>query len=225
MNIALLLAGGIGERAACQIPKQFVEVNHKPLIIHTMEKFSKCEEIDRICVVCVSEWISTLERYVKEFAVEKVDTVCGGGKTGLESLKKGLDKLNCEKDDLILIHDAVRPFVDDEVIRENISVARKHGVAMTAVECVEKLVYMEENGYAEKMISRDHLQRIQTPQTFRYGILKDIYQQIDLKQINEPSIFALYMSLGNSIFCSRGNEKNIKITYPEDIEYFKKMFS
>lgn len=225
MNIAVLLAGGIGERAACEVPKQFVKVNNKPLIVYTLEKFEQSKEIDRICVVCIKEWISALEEYAREFGIQKLDTICAGGKTGLESLKEGLDVLNCEKDDLILIHDAVRPFVDDAIIRDNIAVAKKHDVAMTAVDCVETLVYMEEDGYAEKMIPRDYLQRIQTPQTFKYSILEEIYQQINLEKMSEPSIFALYMRLGNPIYCSRGNDKNIKITYPEDIEYFKKLFS
>lgn len=225
MNIAVLLAGGVGKRAACEVPKQFVEVNHKPLIVYTLEKFQQAEEIQRICVVCVKEWISALKSYAEKFGITKLDTVCEGGKTGLESLKKGLDALNCEMEDLILIHDAVRPFVDAAIIKDNIAVAKKHDVAMTAVDCVETLVYLEKEGYAEKMIPRDCLQRIQTPQTFKYRILDDIYCRIKPEEISEPSIFALYMRLGNPIYCSKGNEKNIKITYPEDIEYFKKLFS
>lgn len=225
MNIAILLAGGVGKRAACEVPKQFVEVNHKPLIVYTLEKFQESEEIARICVVCVKEWIPALKSYAEQFGITKLDTVCEGGNTGLESLKKGLAALDCEEDDLILIHDAVRPFVDAAIIKDNIAVAKEHDVAMTAVDCVETLVYMEKDGYAEKMIPRDYLQRIQTPQTFKYRILKDIYHQVKTEEISEPSIFALYMRMGNPIYCSKGNDKNIKITYPEDIEYFKKLFS
>lgn len=224
MNIALLLAGGIGKRSGSEIPKQFVEVNGKPLIVYTMEKFEQSHEIDYICAVCVKEWIEKLKQIARQFHISKLKVVCEGGTSGLDSLQKGLQALNCSEQDYVLVHDAVRPFVDEEIIKDNIRVAHQHGVAMTAVECVETLVYAEEDGYADKMIPRDGLKRIQTPQTFRYQILKEIYDGIDLEKVKEPSIFALYMSMGNAIYCSKGNDKNIKITYSDDIVYFKKLF-
>lgn len=224
MNIALLLAGGVGMRASCQMPKQFIEVNNKPLIVYTMEKFQQSEYIDRICVVCLDKWIPKVREFAEKFEIEKLDVICEGGNSGLESLQNGLNALNCKEEDLIVIHDAVRPFVDEQIIEDNIRVAKQNGIAVAAIDCVETLVYAEESGYAEKMLSRDNLKRVQTPQTFQYGILTKLFESVDISKVKEPSVFALYMSLGNSIYCSRGSEKNIKITYPEDIEYFRNLF-
>lgn len=226
MNIALILAGGIGSRSGEKIPKQFVEVNDKPLIIYTLEKFEKCRDIDGIVITCVKEWISRLNEYIKKFGITKVINVVEGGKNGLFSVKKGIDALNnCEDNDLILIHDAVRPFIDEMSIEENIKVGQKYGVALTSVDLLETLVYSADGINGEKVIDRDNLKRILTPQTFKYSLLKELYydeEKLDAQKY--PSTFSLYMSTGNKVYCSKGSEKNIKITYPEDIEYFKKMF-
>lgn len=227
MNIALILAGGIGKRIGKDVPKQFLEVNGKPVIVYTLEKFNNCTEIDKIAVVCVKDWIEELKNYAIKFGINKLEIICEGGTSGLESLKMGIDALKCNDNDYIIIHDAVRPFVTSELIRDNIALVHKRGVAMAAVDCVETLVVAEEenDGYAEIMLPRDNLKRIQTPQSFRSDILKGIFQQVNIQERTEPSIFALYMALGNPIYCSVGNERNIKITYPDDISYFERLFS
>lgn len=226
MNIALILAGGIGTRSGEKIPKQFVEINCKPLIIYTLEKFEKCNAVDGMVITCVKEWIPRLNDYIKIFGISKVIDVVEGGKNGLFSVKKGIDALyGCADSDLILIHDAVRPFIDEFSIEENIKIGQKYGVALTSVDLLETLVYSSNGVDGEKVINRDNLKRILTPQTFRYSILKELYS--DEKRLDAqkyPSTFSLYMSTGNKVYCSKGSEKNIKITYPEDIEYFKKMF-
>lgn len=226
MNIALILAGGVGLRSGEKIPKQFVEVNEKPIIIYTLEKFQACNSVDGIVITCVEEWIPNLEKYVDTFEITKVLKIVKGGKNGLESVKKGLDALNmCSDDDLVLIHDAVRPFVDEKSIEENIKVAAKYGLALTSVDLLETLVYSEDGIVGERVIDRKNMKRILTPQTFNYRLLKDLYEdESKLDPIKYPSTFSLYMSTGAKVFCSKGSEKNIKITYPEDIEYFRKMF-
>lgn len=225
MNVALILAGGIGSRSGEKIPKQFVEINNKPLIIYTLEKFQNCSDIDEICIVCIKEWIEFLKDKLNEFKILKVKYIVNGGKNGLESVKNGLkamDKLS--QNDLVLIHDAVRPFIDNESINENIRVAKKYGMALTAVDLVETLVYSEDGCYSNKIINRDNLKRILTPQTFSYGTLVELYNNSVLDSNIFPSTFSLYMNKGLPVYCSKGSEKNIKITYPEDIQYFKKMF-
>ena len=225
-NIALILAGGIGTRSGEKIPKQFVEINNKPLIIYTLDKFQKSESIDGIVVVCVENWISRLDDYVKKFEISKIIKIVRGGKNGLDSVKKGLDELNmCSNDDLVLIHDAVRPFVDVDSIEENIKIASKYGLALTSVDLLVTLVYSNDGIVGDNVIDRDNLKRILTPQTFNYGLLKELYEdETKLNPQKYPSTFSLYMSTGKKVYCSKGSEKNIKITYPEDIEYFKKMF-
>lgn len=220
MNIALILAGGVGKRSGSKIPKQFIRINDKPLIVYTLEQFEKNSNIDKICVTCVKDWIKEVESFKEEYGISKLQLVCEGGNSGLESLKNGLEMLNCKDEDYIIIHDAVRPFIDQSIIDDNINTAYKYGLAMASVECVETLVKVDENGYSKTMIPRDNVMRVQTPQTFKYSIIKEI----DFTKQDAPSIFALYMQQGNAIYCSKGNDKNIKITYPSDVEYFKKLF-
>lgn len=225
-RIALILAGGVGTRSGEKIPKQFVEINRKPLIVYTLEKFQESNSVDGIVVTCVENWIPRLEEYVREFNISKVLKVVKGGKNGLDSVKNGLNALSmCSDEDLVLIHDAVRPFVDVSSIEENIRVASRYGLALTSVDLLETLVYSEDGIVGEKVVDRDKLKRILTPQTFNYKLLKELYaDDSKLNPLKYPSTFSLYMSTGAKVYCSKGSEKNIKITYPEDIQYFKKMF-
>ena len=226
-KIALILAGGVGTRSGEKIPKQFVEINRKPLIVYTLEKFQKCNSVDGIVVACVENWIPYLEEYVKLFNISKVLKIVKGGTNGLDSVKNGLKALNmCSDEDLVLIHDAVRPFVDVNSIEENIRVASQYGLALTAVDLLETLVHSNNGIIGDRVVDRDNLKRILTPQTFNYKLLKKLYEDDSkLDPVKYPSTFSLYMSTGAKVYCSKGSEKNIKITYPEDIEYFKKMFS
>lgn len=226
MNIALILAGGIGNRSGEKIPKQFIQVNDKPLIIHTIEKFERSKEIDGIVVSCIQGvWQDKLERDCKRYGISKLLGICVGGKTGLESTQNGIKFLSMYDDrDLVLIHDAVRPFIDEESISQNVRVALEHDVAMCSVDCVETLVHTFDGLRSDKVISRDGLKRILTPQTFRLGILRELYQDLDCTKSECPSTFVLYMNSGKTIYCSKGNERNIKITYPDDVRYFKNMF-
>ena len=225
-RIALILAGGVGTRSGEKIPKQFVEINRKPLIVYTLEKFQESNSVDGIVVTCVENWIPRLEEYVREFNISKVLKVVKGGKNGLDSVKNGLNALSmCSDEDLVLIHDAVRPFVDVSSIEENIRVASRYGLALTSVDLLETLVYSEDGIVGEKVVDRDKLKRILTPQTFNYKLLKELYaDDSKLNPLKYPSTFSLYMSTGAKVYCSKGSEMNIKITYPEDIQYFKKMF-
>ena len=227
MNIALILAGGQGIRAKTAVPKQFLEIKGKPMIVYTLEKFQNCSSIDRICIVCSPEWKSFLLKAKEYYSLGKVDLFAEAGNNGLESCWKGVVSLSdCQDSDLVVIHDAVRPFVDEETIADSLRVAEKYGCALSSIPCVETMVRTgEDDSSADEMISRDHLFRILTPQTFQLGILRDLFRDFDPEVGKKyPSAFAYYMSLGNPVFLSKGSERNIKITYPEDIEYFRKLF-
>lgn len=226
MNIAMILAGGVGARTGLNYPKQFYTVNNKPVIVYTLEKFQMSPSIDVIEVVCADEWKLEVMSYKEKYGITKLIGTAKGGSSGLYSALNGLLAMDwAEEEDYVLIHDSVRPFIDVDTIENNIEVAHQYGVAMTATKCVETLVYAEDGSYAEKVVPRDGLYRIQTPQTFTKGKILDLLEKTDLDNCNEPSTFSLWMAMGNPIYCSKGNEKNIKITYPEDIDYFKRLFS
>ena len=225
MNVVLILAGGVGERSGQEIPKQFVEINNKPLIVYTIEKFQQCMNIDRIYVSCIDGWQDYLWKKTKEYNLTKVIDIVKGGSNGLQSVANGLKAMNdLQYDDLVLIHDAVRPFIDNESICNNISIAEKYGNAVCTVDLVETLLLSEDGMISSKTVSRDHLKRVLTPQTFRFGELTALYSDENLDASKFPSTFSLFIERGNIVYCSKGSEKNIKITYPEDIEYFKNMF-
>lgn len=227
MNIAVILAGGVGAHAGLSIPKQFYHVGDKAVLVYTLEKFQNAPSVDQICVVCSDEWAAEVLSYRQKFNITKLIGTAKSGRSGLHSLRNGLQYLSTSalRDDLIIIHDAVRPFVNIEIIEDNICVASANGNAMVAVKCVETLVQTTERCYAEKMIPRDGMYRIQTPQTFHYGDLMELLESADLDNCEVPSAFALWMKCGKGIFFSQGSEKNIKLTYPEDIEYFRSFFS
>lgn len=226
MNIVLVLAAGVGCRAHTDVPKQFIEVHSVPVMVHTMRHFQECEQIDAICAVTLPEWKDRVKSYAIDYNIPKLKWVVDGGNTGLESVKKGILALGaCADDDIILIHDSVRPFISQHEITDNILVATKHGVAVTAVPCVETLIKTDANGKSEYQIPRDGLMRVMTPQSFSLGILRDLFEKVDVSRSIFPSTFALYMSTGKPVYCSSGSEKNIKITYPEDVEYFRNLFN
>ena len=221
-----MLAGGVGARAGLDVPKQFLTVNDIPLIVYTLNLFQRSDKIDAICVVSHTNWIENVWEYSAKYGITKVKWVVGGGRTGLESVKNGLEALaECDGSDLVLIHDSVRPFLTQRALDDNIRIAGKYDVAVTAVPCVETLVQVDSNNKSIRQIPRDGLMRVMTPQTFRFGILRDLFKHTDVINSPYPSTFALYMSHGYPVYCSYGSERNIKITYPEDIEYLYNLFA
>ncbi|MBP3367316.1 MAG: 2-C-methyl-D-erythritol 4-phosphate cytidylyltransferase [Treponema sp.] len=225
-NRALILAGGIGSRTGENIPKQFIEVNKKPVVCYTIEKFLEISEIYEIFVVCLDSWIPKMKHYINCFKYQNVH-ICKGGITGLDSVYNGISAMNSyDGSDFVLIHDAARPFIDAESIRQNIQTAQKYGCAVCSVDCVETLVFSKDGLRSEKIVQRDCLKRIMTPQTFQLKILRELFSDhTKILASNSPSAFCLYADAGYPVYCSRGTERNVKITFPEDVEYFKNLFT
>lgn len=220
MNILLLLAGGSGNRLGADIPKQFLTVKDAPVIVHTLRHFQDSPLIDAICIASHRDWMDDVKGYARDYGIDKIRWVVPGGNTGLESVKQGIDALmDVDDESLILIHDSVRPFISEVEIEDNIRVARLHDVAVTSVPCVETLVRTDKDGRANQHIPRDGIMRVMTPQTFRLRILRELFSDKDAATSGYPSTFALYMSKGFPVFCSHGNERNVKITYPEDLDF------
>jgi 2-C-methyl-D-erythritol 4-phosphate cytidylyltransferase len=226
-NIALIIAGGIGARMHQDIPKQFINVNDKPVIVYTMEAFQKHPNIDAIEVVCLDGWTDILKAYAKQFNITKLENIVVGGETGQDSIRNGLyDIANRyhDDDDIVLIHDAIRPMVSAEIISDNIRVCRKYGNATVVVPCTSVMLETKDGEISEGQIPRDNLKITQTPQAFFLNELLAVHAEAIKKELL-PSISscALYIEMGKKVYLSQGSEKNIKITTQEDIEIFSSL--
>ena len=224
MNIALLLAGGSGNRMHQDIPKQFITVNDRPVIVYTLEAFERHPEIDVIAVVCIEGWERVLEVYAKQFNVTKLKHIIPGGVNGQESIRNGVFELekHYSGDHLILIHDAIRPMVSAEIISDNIRIANKYGNAITAIPCAEAMVLTDDGEMSKGTYPRDNLRRTQTPQAFRLKEICDLHRSALEKGIrNSVASCTLMIEMGKQVYFSAGSEKNIKLTTVEDIDIFK----
>lgn len=223
-NLALIIAGGCGSRMKQDIPKQFLTVYERPVIIYTLEAFEKHPEIDAIAVVCIEGWEQVLWAYAKQFYINKLKYVVEGGKNGQDSIRNGIMELekHYKKDDLVLIHDAIRPMVSAEIISDNIRVAREFGNAITAIPCAEAMLKTTDGQTSNDQFPRDQLKRTQTPQAFTIGDICNLHRKaIEKGIINSVASCTLKIEMGEKVFFSTGSEKNIKLTTVEDIEIFK----
>ncbi len=225
MNIAMVIAGGKGVRMNQDIPKQFLNINDKPVIIYTLLAFQQHPEIDAIMVVCIEGWQTILEAYAKQFDITKLKWITEGGENGQGSIRNGIKELekHCKPDDMVLIHDAIRPNLSQEIISGCIASCRLNGSAITVIPCAEAMLMRCGDGrQSEEMIDRDSLARTQTPQAFPLAKLIWAHQEAEKRGItNSVATCTLMIELGEKVhFCS-GSEKNVKITTTEDIEIFK----
>lgn len=215
MNRALIFAGGKGERMKINgdIPKQFLEINNKSIIIHTLEKFEKNKHIDDIVVVCIGSWVPVLEEQINQFGLKKVSKILKGGATGFDSRMIGLDylyKTRKEDGDIVLLHDGVRPFITDELITKNIQIAKEHGNAITTTKATETIMCSRA---CLEIINRDVCVLARAPQTFKLKRIYDLYLKTieDNKTdiIDSASIAHYY---GDKLNLVDGPAENIKVT-------------
>jgi len=224
MNIALLIAGGSGARMHQSIPKQFLNVNDKPVMLYTMEAFQKHPDIHAIEVVCLDGWHEILRAYAEQYHISKLVNIVSGGENGQSSIRNGVFDLmeHYQEEDLVLIHDAIRPMVSQDIISDNIAKCRKYGSAVTVIPCMEAMLFSENRVSSSQTIPRDTLLRTQTPQTFPLGVLYRLHQEALEKGItNSIATCTLMAELGYEVYFAAGSEKNIKITTVEDLDIFK----
>ena len=224
MNIAILTAGGVGSRTHQDIPKQFIHVNNKPVIIYTLEAFQKHPNVDEICVAILEGWDQILWAYAKQFNITKLKYVVTGGTTGQESIFNGLSAIRKDHsdNDVVIIHDGNRPMVEPEVITNNLVQQKKYGSAVTSIPCTEVVFVSENKIDSNKSIPRENLQRTQTPHSYYLGDLWEAHLKAkELGISNTAASCSLMEALGKTTFFSKGSEKNLKITTVEDIEIFK----
>lgn len=227
MNTALIIAGGSGNRMGQDIPKQFMHVDGAPIIIHTMKAFQQHPDIDGIAVVCLDGWQTVLQSYANQFNITKLKWIFPGGNTGMESIHNGIYGLRddgVKDDDLVLIHDAVRPLLSQDIISSNIAICKKYGYAITGIKCREAILESDDGFDSNRSIPRDTLIRTQTPQTFRLGNIIAAHEEAKQKGItNSVASCTLIAELGPQriMHIVPGSEKNIKVTTVEDLEILK----
>lgn len=223
----LIFAGGSGTRMNSKgRPKQFLQFYGKELIIHTLENFQNHPNIDGIAIVCIENWIPYLERILEKYQITKVKKIVPGGKTGQESIYNGLKAIEtfAEKDSIVLIHDGVRPFINEDVITNCIETTKKYGNAITVVPAIETIVTLE-NEKIQTITDRSKCFHARAPQCF---ILKDILnaheKAIKDKNLNMIDSASLMKFYGYELYTVQGNVDNIKITTPADFYTFKALY-
>lgn len=224
MNIALIIAGGSGLRMGQEIPKQFLNVYDKPVIIYTLEAFQKHKDIDVIAVVCIDGWQHVLEVYARQFNITKLKHIVNGGECGQASIRNGVMKLEQEygRDNIVLIHDAIRPMLSEKIISDCIEVTKKNGNAITVIPCAEAMLVTKDQQSSDKSYARDNLKRTQTPQGFNLGFICDLHREAMAKNIlNSVASCTLMIELNKTCYFCHGSEKNIKLTTVEDLDIFK----
>ena len=227
-NIAIIFAGGSGARMGTGIPKQFLEVNGKPIIIHTLEIFEEHPDIDEIYVACREDYIRRLQKLAKLFMVSKLVKIVPGGTTGQDSIYNALcaAKENNTDDAIVLIHDGVRPCITKEVIDDDLECVKKNGLAITCTPLFETPVVSSDGETIEEIPLRSKYYTAQAPQCFYLGDV--IKAHINMRQENPgyEGVFdtcSLMKMTGSKVTLVKGPRGNIKVTTPEDLYTFRAM--
>jgi 2-C-methyl-D-erythritol 4-phosphate cytidylyltransferase len=223
-NYVIMLAGGVGKRMGAEIPKQFLEINEKPIIVYSLENFQRNPQVEKIVVVCVKEWIAHLRDLVQKYSLTKVQWIIEGGVTGHDSIRNGVfflkDKV--ENDDYIIIHDAVRPVLPIKALNEVLKVAHENGNASSSVACHPPIVYTEDFKSGIKDVDRDHVMLTASPQAYRYSLALKYYERAEREnKHNFTFTSSLLIHYGERIFFAKGTTCNIKITQKEDLALFR----
>ena len=230
MNYGLILAGGVGQRMRrTGMPKQFLEVFGKPIIIYTLQKFEYCEDIDEIIIVCHPSWKEYMETMIQRYALKKISAVISGGKDRQDSVRNGLryiQNISTAEDDVVVIHDGVRPLIQESILSENVRVAKKYGSAMTVRPVIESVIITDcDTAKFKDFKKRDDTYSLTAPQSFQLHILTKAYNKIEGKNSPMPLLDSalIYTYLGNDIHIIKESNNNIKVTTPEDYYILKAM--
>lgn len=225
----IILAGGIGSRLGAPLPKQFLSLNDKPVIVHTILNFQKNARIDDILLVCLKDWIPQLKLIVEEYNLYKVKWIIEGGETCHDSTRNGIfflkDKLNL-KEDYVVIHDAARPLLPQKAIDDMLDLAIERGNASLAIPCYETVIFTEDQKSGIEQLDRNRLMRIQTPQAYKYDFILDLYECAERDGIHDfvyADLVAIYYK--KKVYFSKGFTNNIKITRKEDIPLCKALMT
>lgn len=226
MNIAIIIAGGSGKRMGQDIPKQFINVYDKPVLIYTLENFEKHPQIDAIEVVCIDGWHDIVRAYAKQFNITKLKWIVSGGKTGQESIRNGVFNLEgkCSSNDTIIIHDGVRPLLDEGVLSDVIIKCEKYGNAVSSLPYNEQIFLIDDEYTTSRYIPREKLRRVVTPQAYKFEKLYNGYKKAfenDIGIHGSSYTNTMMVELGEKLYFAAGSERNIKLTTKDNLEMFK----
>ncbi|MCM1108111.1 MAG: 2-C-methyl-D-erythritol 4-phosphate cytidylyltransferase [Clostridium sp.] len=226
LHIALVLAGGQGNRMHNSCPKQFMVIEGEPVIVHTLRALCRHEGIDAVYVVCAEEWRTSVGQWAADYGLTKFKQTFPSGSTSFQSLINGVDGLasgGIASDSLIMVHEAVRPLISQQVITDNLDVCTRHGNAIAAVKSEEAYMVSADGCVSAGFQPREQFYRAQTPQTFPLKHLQEAFREAEIRSIDNPqSLYTLMAELKlYTLYISRGDSRNFKITVPEDIETYR----
>lgn len=228
MTVAIVIAGGVGSRMGANIPKQFVLVDDKPVLFYTLEAFEKHPMVDAVELVLIDGWEQDVEKWKEKYGVSKLKWIVKGGTSGQESIRNGVYGLEdkCTADDIVIIHDGIRPLVQPEVLDDVIAKAREFGTGVTSMPYNEQIFLVDEKdpSITRKYIPRETLRRVATPQAYRFGLLDQAYHEAFEKKIGiygSSYTNTMMTELGHELHFAAGSDKNLKLTTPGDLEIFK----
>lgn len=227
MNTALILAGGVDARFQMDIPKQFVNVNNRPIIVYTLEIFQKHPDIDEIIVTCLDGWQEMVRVYAKQFNITKLTAIIKGGKDAQESTFHGLTELRQKmgKGDIVVVHDAIRPMVSEEIITKSIQMCRKKGMGVAATYIMDTIMHSGNGSEGYQSINRYEIMKVQTPQAFDFELIWKLHNRaIDEKCLGAWDNSSMITNLGEKVYFSEGSDLNMKINTTEDVEMFKALY-
>ena len=228
MTVSLIIAGGVGSRMGADIPKQFVQVNGKPVLLYTLEAFERHPMVDAIEVVCIDGWQDAVWAYARQYGIQKLKWMVTGGATGQESIRNGVFALEdkCAPDDVVVIHDGIRPLVEPAVLDDVIGKARQYGNGVTSMPYNEQIFLIDQDDptTTSKYIPRETLRRVATPQAYRFDLLDGAYHEAFEKKIGiygSSYTNTMMVELGHKLHFAAGSDKNLKLTTPGDLEIFQ----
>ncbi|NLC46770.1 MAG: 2-C-methyl-D-erythritol 4-phosphate cytidylyltransferase [Firmicutes bacterium] len=225
MNVAMILAGGVGKRMGTgEVPKQYIDIYGKPIIVHTLEVFDLHEEIDGIVVVLSQQWQTEMKTWLRQYDLNKVICLAEAGETRQASIYNGLCALDgrASEDDIVLIHDAVRPLLSRRIISENIEAAKAYGAVDTVIPSADTIIKSTDGSMLHSVPLRKELYLGQTPQSFKYGLIKAVHEKARADKIADASDDCqLVIRYGHQVKLVQGDKLNFKITIAEDLLLLK----
>lgn len=226
MNVALIIAGGSGHRMGQDIPKQFINVYDKPVLVYTLQGFQEHPDIDAIELVCIDGWHDVARAYARQFNIDKLKWIVSGGDSGQESIRNGVFALEdkCGENDIVVIHDGIRPLVDADVLTDVIATCRRYGNGVSSMPYNEQIFLVDDEISTTRYIPRETLRRVVTPQAYRFGKLDQAYHKAFAEGIGihgSSYTNTMMVELGERLYFAKGSDKNIKLTTKDDLELFK----